>query len=425
MSARSVLAASLVLAASPVLTVTLAPAVTDASPPPVEISDDGRQRVQPVPAATDGQVIARDEAVPYGTEPDWQNDLRRQVGALQVADLDGDGWNDVVVGCYISNSYPPYEDWENLIYFNTGGVLEPSPSWVSADEVSTGDIQVADLDGDGHLDVFAANGGGLSAPSVVYQGGPDGPDPVPGWSSAEPDGAWNNHALPVDIDGDGDLDVVTANQGAGQFDPYRPLYLFENTGDGLQPAPVWQSAEASLQNFLAAGDWDQDGWPEVAVSQWSGFASGILDNAGGVLAGTPVWTTGDTDADKGVALADLDGDGWIWPSATIPPSYGATRPGAWRWSGSRPRRITGPATCASATWIRTATPTSPSATSPTAGCTSTSTAAACSTPRPAGPTIRPPWARPSPSATSMATSGPTWWWATPASRASRCSWPSP
>jgi hypothetical protein len=305
MPARSFLAASLAL------TVTLMTAVITASPPPVEISDDGRLRVQPVPTATDGRVIVRDAGVPYGAEPDWQNDLRRQVGALQVADLDGDGWNDVVVGCYISNSYPPYEHWENLVYFNTGGALEVSPSWVSADEVSTGDVQVADLDGDGHLDIFAANGGGLSSPSVVYRGGPDGPDPAPDWSSAEPDGAWNNYALPVDLDGDGDIDVVTANQGAGQYDPYRPLYLFENTGDGLQPVPAWQSQEESLQNFLAAGDWDQDGWPEVAVSKWSGFASGILDNAAGDLADVPVWTTGDTDSDKGVAFADIDGDGWL------------------------------------------------------------------------------------------------------------------
>ena len=42
--------------------------------------------------------------------------------------MNGDGWVDVVVGCYISNSFPPYTDWENLIYFNTGGHLEASPS---------------------------------------------------------------------------------------------------------------------------------------------------------------------------------------------------------------------------------------------------------------------------------------------------------
>lgn len=281
-----------------------------ADPSPREVTSDGLETVAPVASPTDGQVLTRNDEVPYGSEPDWQNDLRRQVGGLQVADLDGDGWNDVVVGCYISNSYPPYTDWENLIYYNEGGMLETSPSWVSADEVSTGDVQVGDIDGDTYLDVFAANGGGLSAPSVVYLGGPDGPDPVPDWQSAEPDGAWNNHGLLVDIDGDQDLDLVTANQGASQFDAVRPMYLFRNDGQGLDPVPVWQSAEESLQGFLAAADWDGDGWPEIAVSKWVNYQSGIYDNVGGVLQTVPVWATGDTDSDKGVAFADVDGDQW-------------------------------------------------------------------------------------------------------------------
>mgnify|MGYP000326095742 CR=1 FL=1 len=60
----------------------------------------------------------------------------------------GDDWPDIVVGCYISNSFPPYTDWENLIYFNDADVIEAEPSWVSADEVSTGDVQVGFINDD-------------------------------------------------------------------------------------------------------------------------------------------------------------------------------------------------------------------------------------------------------------------------------------
>jgi len=275
-----------------------------------EVSDDGQQTVVIQQSAADGQVFAHRTEVPYGTAPDWQNNLRRQVGALQVADMNDDGWEDVVVGCYISNSYPPYDDWENLIYFNTGGELEANPSWVSTDEVSTGDIQIADINNDTYPDIFAANGGFEMASSVIYWGGPTGPSPTPGWFSAEPGAAWNNYALPFDFDHDGDTDVVTANQGNSAADPYRPMYIFINTDGTLANVPGWQSAETSIQNFLAFADYDRDGWEDLAVSKWVNFASGIYKNLEGVMQTVPVWTTGDTDSDKGVAWSDVDNDTW-------------------------------------------------------------------------------------------------------------------
>ncbi|RMF85412.1 MAG: VCBS repeat-containing protein [Planctomycetota bacterium] len=275
----------------------------------IELSDDGRETVVFEEGGFDG-VVLRGGGVPYGAAPDWQNNLRRQVGALQVADMNGDGWNDVVVGCYISNSFPPYDDWHNMIYFNTGGQLETNPSWISDDQVSTGDIQVGDINGDTYPDIFAANGGSSMSPSVIYFGGPGGPSTTPGWTSAEPGLAWNNYAILYDFDHDGDLDVVTANQGNSQFDPYRPMYMFRNNNGVLPTVPSWQSAESSIQNFLAFADFDGDGFEDLAVSKWANFESGIYKNLSGNLATTPVWTTGDTDTDKGVAWADVDDNGW-------------------------------------------------------------------------------------------------------------------
>src|SRR5688572_22200378 len=42
--------------------------------------------------------------VPFGTVPDWQNDIRRQVAALAIHDMNGDGLQDLVVGCFKSSS---------------------------------------------------------------------------------------------------------------------------------------------------------------------------------------------------------------------------------------------------------------------------------------------------------------------------------
>jgi hypothetical protein len=276
---------------------------------PIEVSDDGHEIVVVKPSETDGSVIVRRSGVPYGTAPDWQNDLRRQVGGLQVVDMNGDGLNDVVVGCYHSDSYPPYPDWENLIYYNVGGELEASPSWVSTDEVSTGDVQVADINGDGYPDIFGATGYYTMDPSVIYWGSPTGPSTSPGWFSAEPSPTWNNYAMLFDFDHDGDIDVITANQAVSP-DPYRPIYVFFNNDGVLSTTPGWQSAEWSIQGFLAFADYDRDGWEDLAVSKWVNFESGIYRNAGGTLQTTPIWTTGDDDSDKGVAWADVDDNGW-------------------------------------------------------------------------------------------------------------------
>jgi len=290
---------------------TLLSPLAQAQQPGVEVSADGHTTaIVTGETSAGGWSASRSGGVLYGVAPDWANSLRVQVGALQAVDMNGDGLVDLVVGCYHSDSYPPYPDWENLIYFNKGNSLEADPSWISTDEVSTGDIQVALIDDDLYPDVFAANGGFSMSPSVIYWGSASGPSTTPGWSSQEPGLAWNNYAMPFDFDHDGDIDVITANQGNSPNDPYRPIYLFFNDSGVLSAVPGWQSAEESIQNFLSFADYDGDGWEDLAVSKWANFESGIYANAAGTLQTTPLWTTGDTDTDKGVAWADVDHNGW-------------------------------------------------------------------------------------------------------------------
>jgi len=292
-----------------VLASTLLASPSPPQQPPRDIPDHGRQPL-PLPAdLTPPASVKRADDVPYELTPDWTNDLRRQVGGIQAADMNGDDLIDVVVGCYISDSYPPYEHWFNYIYYNIGGKLESQPSWISDDEVSTGDVQVALINDDDYPDIFAANGGFAMSPSVIYFGAPGGPNTTPGWQSAEPMPTWNNYALPFDIDHDGDVDVITANQGVYP-DSYRPIYVFRNHDGSLDTTPSWQSAESSIQGFLAIADYDGDGWEDLAVSKWVNFQSAVYKNIAGTFQTVPVWTTGNEGDDKGVAWADIDANGW-------------------------------------------------------------------------------------------------------------------
>ncbi len=302
---RSVLLSSSVIA----LGYLLGPALADQR---VEVSPDGRQTVVLPPATGKaGVVTVTDRGVPYGSTPDWQSALRRQVSSLALADVNGDGWLDLVVGCYQSQSYPPYNDWENLIYYNVGGRLEDNPSWVSADEVHTGAVAVGDFNHDGYPDVFSANGGFAMSPSVIYFGAPGGPSRNPGWTSAVPGRTWSTGLALCDVDHDGYLDVVTTNEGNSSQDPFRPIYLFHNNAGAVEPVPSWQSAELSIQDSCAFGDFDNDGWEDLAVTKWdNGFQTGVYKNYSGTLGTTPVWTTGYSDTDKGIAWADVDHNGW-------------------------------------------------------------------------------------------------------------------
>ncbi len=273
-----------------------------------EVSEDGLLRASLLRAG-DTSATRAAAGAPFGSEPDWQNDIRRQVGGLKIADMNGDGWNDLVVGIYQSNSYPPYPDYHDVIYFNTGGELEAQPSWIADDETHTGDVLVGDINGDGFNDYFAISGGAAFRPVRIYFGNQTGISTSAGWIASPPRPGWATSGVLFDIDGDGDLDAVTTNQGVSP-DPYRPMHFFRNTGSGLETSPSWVSAEESIQNGLSAGDFDGDGDLDIGVAKWVNFESGIYRNNAGTLETTPIWTTGDDGTDKGSAFGDIDANGW-------------------------------------------------------------------------------------------------------------------
>ena len=271
----------------------------------IEIAADGTPaRV----VATASPSPRGDVEVPFATTPDWQNAIRIQVGGLAFGDLNGDGKPDLAAVAYQSSSFPPYDDWRNFVYFNTGAGLQTDAGWISADQVHSGDAAVGDVDGNGWNDLVVANGGSAYSPNSIYFGSAAGRATTPGWQSAQP--AWAVGMALVDIDGDGDLDLVTANQGRGSGDNFRPPYLFRNTAGVLATSPEWTSGEPAIANSVAAGDVDGDGDVDLGFARWVNFASGFYLNQGGGTFGTaPSPTFGTGAGDRGIEFADMDGDG--------------------------------------------------------------------------------------------------------------------
>jgi hypothetical protein len=166
---------------------------------------------------------------------------------------------------------------------------------------------VTDLDGDGAPDVVA------SAYSIVALAGASGAlewRVASGHDRAEPGAAsvgrtWPGIAL-ADVDGDGALEIVTAH-GGGWLSVYRRDGYFAS---GWPRHPVAEEFRG-----LAVGDLDHDRRPEIAASSARGNAvnTWIHEPLGAIRpgwpqldAGTPGYAWGVYNSN--VALANLDGD---------------------------------------------------------------------------------------------------------------------
>lgn len=208
----------------------------------------------------------------------WQRHYITQKGmpsAYDVApvDIDGDGDLDVAASGWVGNS---------IAWFENDGTPKDEAEWKKfvVDDATldpnlkeTRTIRVGDFDGDKDPDLLAtARTGGLV---VWYEN--SGKPQTGGWKKHVINAAAGNptHGHPVDIDADGDLDVVMAEGfGPGGEVPAakHSIAWYENNGKPTADGP-WQRHEIGPQvhAFEAfAVDLDGDKDLDVAATGWDG-----------------------------------------------------------------------------------------------------------------------------------------------------------
>ncbi len=216
-------------------------------------------------------------------------------GDAIAADLDGDGDQDV-----LSTGYFPHEiAWYENLY---GSGLFGPRIVVATLANAANSLFAADLNGDGDVDVLSACAG--EDKIAWYENtnglGAFGPQQV---ISTAADGA--NRVFVADLDGDGDADVLSASWSDDK------IAWYENT-NGLGTFGPQQviSTAADGANFVFAADLDGDGDQDVLSA--SGYDDKVAwyENTNGLGSfGPQNLISTAADGAGSVAAADVDGDG--------------------------------------------------------------------------------------------------------------------
>ncbi|MFN7941985.1 MAG: VCBS repeat-containing protein [Thermoanaerobaculia bacterium] len=265
----------------------------------VDLDRDGDLDLVSVSEADDRIVLHRNDGTPG--DGGWSNVSAALAvdGARAVAagDLDGDGDPDLVAAAYNENGVFWYES--DGTPFN-GGWTERS---ISLGAGGADDVLLADLDGDGDLDVACAQY--LDDEISWYRNNGGSP---PSFASFFVDGDAYDGPRAVaagDLDGDGDLDLAAVSETADAVVWY--------TNDGTPDVGEWarhrtDNGDSDGPKDVALADLDRDGDLDTLVANYAGDDVLWYENDG-TLAG---WTAREIAAcggARGIASGDFDRDG--------------------------------------------------------------------------------------------------------------------
>ena len=253
-------------------------------------------------------------------------------GGVAVGDLTGDGRPEMVLTANEAGPrlYVNQGDFRFRDGTRAAGLRSAAGSWTTG-------VTMADVNGDGRLDVYVSKAGpgepATRANELWINAGIDG-DGTPRFEERAKaygvaDEGWTTQAAFLDLDRDGDLDLFVLNnspklvKGFGVFYTrmtpvkYGGAKLYRNDGDGKPFTEVSERAgifspENAFGLGVGVGDVNRDGWPDLYVAndfferdylylnQGDGTFAESLDRAMPVV----------SQFSMGMDIADVDNDGW-------------------------------------------------------------------------------------------------------------------
>ncbi|NLX23502.1 MAG: matrixin family metalloprotease [Phycisphaerae bacterium] len=182
--------------------------------------------------------------------------------SIVAGDLDGDSDLDLAFG----NVGGQAEDGGVTVLLNQGNAaFAPATNW--SGDLLARDLALADMDGDGRLDLAAVERSAGSV-FVLFNDGSGGF----GERASYPTGPLSEGVAAADLDGDGHIDLVVAN---GESDDVSVLF---NRGDGTFE-PQWPYRVGQTPVAVAVADVNGDDRPDIlTANNGAGTVSILLNN---------------------------------------------------------------------------------------------------------------------------------------------------
>jgi hypothetical protein len=243
-----------------------------------------------------------------------------QAESVAVADVNGDGKLDLLV----ADACNPPGCGQGLVAVllgNGDGTFQTAQTYGSGGIVASA-VALADVNGDGKLDVIVANECDslrdcavplISNVGVLLGNGDGSLQPV----QTYPSGGGGANALSVsDVNGDHKVDLIVLHKCNNAQCDTGVIGVLRGNGDGTFQAPLISESGGLDARSMAAGDANGDGKLDLFVthmclSNTCGTGSGVwvlLGKGDGTFVTTNAYDSGTTSASS-VAAADLNGDG--------------------------------------------------------------------------------------------------------------------
>jgi len=219
-------------------------------------------------------------------KPEWPT---RNVA---VADLNGDGLPDIIV----ANRYGK-TGGSNYVCLNRGtGKFDANCVAFSHESATT--ITPADFNGDGFIDLAVPNRDGGQSYVYLNAGRANFPKRIP----FGPSDATIRMAAAADLTGSGRTDIVTIDEEHGTS-------IYFNQPDGSFSAAVRLGTVPATPDALAVGDLNRDGKIDIVVG-YVNAPSVVYFNEGTGRSFAALPFGDGKGAAYGIAIGDLDKDGW-------------------------------------------------------------------------------------------------------------------